>query len=444
MANVERIIPCGEIVGLDMGEYDEFRGIKYANAKRWEYPVEITEFDGKYDATKFGANSYQRRGFEEDEVCNAFYHKEFRKGMTFEYSEDCQFLNIYVPKNANNCPVFVYIHGGSFTGGSSNEGHINGSEYAKNGVIFVSINYRLNVFGFCSHPDIEQNGICGNFGLFDQVAALSWIRNNISAFGGDVNRITIAGQSAGAMSVDMLVSSPLCKGWFAGAIMMSGPGLERLVARPLSPEKTRKFWDMIIQNANCKNIDELKQVDERTLFYAWSDACKADGVMSNYHTLPVVDGKLVTKETFNKNTIPDIPYIFGMTCTDMFPIILQKIVTSYAKKASKNTSKSYTYSFNRNLPGDNNGAWHSCDLLYAFKTLDFNWRPFEDIDYKVSNELFSAFCNFAKTGDPNCDALPQWTTDYNTPMTFGADSKCMPWDKNLLFKNTFSNQGAEF
>lgn len=442
MNKLELTIPCGKIVGIDNDDYMEFRGIRYANAKRWEKPVEIKEFDGTYDATEFGECSYQRRGFEDDEKCNAFYHKEFRKGMSFEYSEDCLFLNIYAPKNAKNAPVLIYIHGGSFTGGSANEGHIDGKEYAKKGIIFVAMNYRLNAFGFCSHPDLTDNGACGNFGLHDQIKAVSWVRNNISGFGGDKSNITLLGQSAGAMSVDILISSPVCRDWFKNAIMMSGAGLQRAVAKPVSPEKTRKFWDMIIANAGVSNMNQLKSVDEKTLFYAWSDACKADK-MSMLHTMPVVDGEIITRHSFNMNSIPNIPIMLGVTCTDMMPIALEGITRKYAKSISK-YKKCYVYNFNRNLPGDDAGAWHSCDLLYAFKTLGNNWRPFEDIDYRISDQLFESICAFVRTGNPNCDAISYWSPNYKLPMRFCENTMPMPWDTKLLFQNTFSNKGAEF
>lgn len=439
MNKVELNTPCGEIIGIDREDYFEFRGIRYATAKRWEMPNETTSFNGKYNATEFGECSYQRRGFEEDEKCNAFYHKEFRKGMSFEYSEDCLFLNIYSPKDAEACPVIVYIHGGSFTGGSANEGHISGEAYAKNGIVFVAINYRLNAFGFCSHPDLTKNGVCGNYGLYDQLTALSWIRNNISAFGGDRDNITLIGQSAGAMSVDILISSPLCRNWFKNAVMMSGAGLQRLVAKPISPKKTKAFWEEIIKNAGVENINQLKEVDEKTLFYAWSDACKSIK-MSMLYTLPVLDGKLVTKDSFKASTIASIPIMLGVTITDMVPIALEVITKKYAR----NAKTCYVYNFNRNLPGDNLGAWHSCDLLYAFKTLENNWRPFEEIDYKISNQLFSSICAFAKTGNPNCDEIPTWTPNYKLPMRFCEKTKASPWDTRLLLKNTFSNKGAEF
>ena len=243
MNNIEIKTSCGNIKGIDNNDYVEFRGIKYANADRWEYPTQITSWYGTYDATEFGECSYQRRGFEDDATCNAFYHKEFRKGMTFKYSEDCQFLNIYAPKNAKDCPVLIYIHGGSFTGGSSNEGHLSGVEYAKNGIVCVTINYRLNAFGFVAHPDLrDENGIKANFGLYDQLTAIKWVKDNIDSFGGKANNIVLMGQSAGAMSIDILISSPLCKGWFKGAIMMSGAGLMRTISKPLTPKKITRLW----------------------------------------------------------------------------------------------------------------------------------------------------------------------------------------------------------
>lgn len=436
---------CGKIKGIDFGEYFEFRGIRYATAERWKYPVITTKFNGMYDAIMFGKCSYQRRAFEDDEICNAFYHKEFRQNMNFEYSEDCLYLNIYAPKNAENAPVLLYIHGGSFTGGSSNEGHISGVEYAKRGVVFVSINYRLGPFGFCSHPDLtDEKGRCGNFGLYDQLAAIKWVKDNISSFGGNGDKITIMGQSAGAMSVDILLSTPVCKNWFGGAIMMSGGALQREVAKPLLPQKTKKFWDNIISKAGVNNIEELRCVDPKTLYYAWFEACKEDK-LSMLYTMPVKDGKIITKNTFNMSTIPsDVSYMLGVTQTDMVPIVLEGVTKKFAKAIIKKGASCYVYNFNRDLPGDNSGAWHSSDLLYAFGTLGNNWRPFENIDYKISYQMLSAITAFAKTGNPNCAEIPDWQSGYAEPMRFCENTRCEKWDTKKLFKNTFSNNGAEF
>jgi len=160
MSFVELDTPCGQIRGIDAKAYYEFRGIRYAQAERFAYPKQVMHWDGVYDAVKFGSCSYQHRAFDDDAKVNAFYHKEFRRGLSFAYSEDCLFLNIWAPKRAENCPVLIYIHGGSFTGGSADEGHISGAEFAKNGIIMVALNYRLGPFGFCSHPPFaDEKGI---------------------------------------------------------------------------------------------------------------------------------------------------------------------------------------------------------------------------------------------------------------------------------------------
>lgn len=434
--------PCGAIRGIDAETHLEFRGIRYAAAKRFEYPEQVRHWNGVYDATQFGSCSYQHRAFDDDAKVNAFYHKEFRKGLSFKYSEDCLFLNIWAPKKAENCPVLIYIHGGSFTGGSADEGHISGAVFAQNGVIMAALNYRLGPFGFCSHPDLtDENGICGNYGLFDQSAAIQWVKDNISAFGGNPDKIILMGQSAGAMSVDIHLSNPLVKNYISGAIMLSGSGLQRLLLKPLVPEKTASFWNAVMKNAGVDTLEQLKAAEPETLYYAWLDACRASKFSMPY-TLPVYDGKILKKGGFSVNTIADVPYIIGSTCTDMMPIVLQRLNKKWGKFAEENnSSKCYIYNFTRRLPGDDKGAWHSADLLYAFSTLDFNWRPFEKVDYKISNQLSQAICAFSKSGNPNCSAVPEWAAGYKNPMHFCENTKCAPWDTLSNLKSTFTNKG---
>lgn len=442
MNYVECDTPCGAVRGIDAEQYREFRGIRYAEAERFAYPKQIKHWDGVYDATEFGDCAYQHRAFDDDAKVNAFYHKEFRKGLSFTYSENCPFLNIWAPKNAQDCPVLIYIHGGSFTGGSANEGHISGVEFAKNGVIMVALNYRLGPFGFCSHPDLtDPNGICGNYGLFDQTAAIQWVRDNIAAFGGNPDKITLMGQSAGAMSVDIHLSNPMVKNYISGAIMLSGSGLQRFLLKPLAPEKTVSFWNMVMKNAGVNTVNQLKSVEPKTLYYAWLDACKASKFSMPY-TFPVYDGKILQKGRFTSDTIADVPYMIGSTCTDMIPIVLQRINKKWGRYTEKNNkSKCYIYNFTRRLPGDNKGAWHSADLLYAFSTLDFNWRPFEKIDYTISNQLSQAICAFVKSGNPNCAAIPQWAADYKHPMHFCENTHMEKWDTLKNIHSTFTSKG---
>ena len=442
MQTIETITPCGKIKGIDQKDYAEYRGIRYARAKRWEYPVKVTCWEGVYDATAYGACCFQRRAFENDAVTNAFYHKEFREGQVFTYSEDCLFLNIYAPKDARDCPVLFYIHGGSFTGGSADEGHISGKEYAKRGIVFVAINYRLGPYGFCSHPSLTVDGACGNFGLYDQVAAIDWVRDNIAFFGGDPRKITLVGQSAGAMSVDLLISSPLCRDKIAGAIMMSGASIQRAAAKPLAPEKTAAFWEAAAKHIEYDEVEELRLVDERTLYYGWFAACDTEK-RSILRTLPVCDGKLITRETFNMKTIPDIPLMVGITLTDMAPAALEWGTRKYVKAAAK-YGKCYVYSFNRKLPGDNKGAWHAGELFYAFNTFDINWCPFEPIDFEISKQFIAAIEAFTKTGNPNCDEIPEWKPCGKQPMTFCENTGIAKWQTKELIKNTLDKEVGAF
>lgn len=442
MNYTELQIPCGTIRGIEQENCLEFRGVRYARAGRYENPVKETSWQGVYDATAFANCCCQHRAFDDDAKVNPFYHHEFREGQTFLYGEDCFFLNIWTPKKAEKAPVLIFIHGGSFTGGSSDEQYINGSVLAEKGVITVAMNYRLGPYGFCAHKELkEKYGVGGNFGLYDQSTAIEWVIENIASFGGDPNNITLMGQSAGAMSVDIHLNNPMLKGKIAGAILLSGAALQRFVLKPRTIEKCTLFWDKIMQNAGVSSMEELKGIDAKKLYYAWLKACKEDK-FSAPCTFPVYDGVILDRSTFDLEHIPDIPYMIGSTCTDMIPVALEGINKKWAKYVRKHhKNPCYLYNFNRFLPGDDMGAWHSADLLYLFSTLDKNWRPFEEIDYVISQQLSDAVAAFAKTKNPNCPSLPHWEADYRKPMSFCEDSRCAPWRTKDNIKYTLSGKG---
>ena len=401
--------PCGPIRGVESRNsgVTAYQGIRYATAQRWKHPEMVTHWEGIYEADHYGHCSYQPRAFynEEENLKKIFYYHEFRKGETYTYSEDCLFLNIFTPNTAkpgDNLPVLLYIHGGGVTGGCGHEKHFDEPVWPGKGVIAVTINYRLGPMGFVCLPQLqEEAGACGNYGLYDQLCAIRWVRENIAAFGGDPEAITIMGQSAGAMSVQQHCLSPLSEGLFRSAVMSSGGGVSGLMkTRPA--ERSFDFWKLVMEKAGCSDLAAFRALAPEKLFAAW-DAAKKEGKGGAMSCSPCIDGRLVVTEPVAHN----IPYMAGITSEDMMPPILHGMAKSWCQGREK---PSYCWHFDRQLPGDKNGAWHSSDLWYWFGTLDNCWRPMEDKDRSLSEEMVRCLCNFVKTGDPNQgDQVALWT-----------------------------------
>lgn len=411
--------PCGRIQGRASQDPAvlSFRGIRYATAGRWEYPQVTARWDGVYDATEYKACSYQPRAFyNEAEVPEkAFYYNEFRKGEHYTYSEDCLFLNIWTPADAtpgSRLPVLFYIHGGGFTGGCGHEKHFDGPVWPTQGVIAVTINYRLGPMGFLCLPELrKEDGHSGNYGLFDQIAALQWVNKNIAAFGGDPDNVTIMGQSAGAMSVQSLCVSPLTDGLFAKAVMSSGGGVSKMFDLSSSAEKQEPFWQSVMEHAGCAALADFRRLAPEKLFQAWEDA-KAEQSKMAQMTGPCIDGVLLPKSALaaaSDGEQKNIPYLMGSTSHDIVPPFVFKMARDWCKmQEQQGKQKSYAWFFDRMLPGDDNGAWHSSDLWYWFGTLKNCWRPMEEKDYDLSRQMSLYLTNFAKTGNPNGDGLTEW------------------------------------
>lgn len=396
-----------------------YKGIRYATAGRFEYPKEVTSWEGVYDATRYGACAYQPRSFynEEDMPKKIFYYNEFRKGESYEYSEDCLFLNVFTPEVAGEkLPVIIYIHGGGFTGGCGHEKHFDVPVWPKKGVIGVTINYRLGPLGFAVLPELkEEAGRTGNYGLYDQLTAIKWVRHNIEAFGGDPDNITIMGQSAGAMSVQQHCLSPLSKGLFHKAVMCSGGGVTKALTAA-EPEKLYDFWRLIMEKAGAKTLEELRSIPVERLFAAWQENKK---VSMGGGCSPCIDGELVVgrgHEILGAGKQHRIPYMIGTTSHDVMPPILYSMAKKWCEVQN---TPSYLWFFERNLPGDNHGAWHSADLWYWFGTLDNGWRPFTEKDYALSEEMTDRLVAFAKTASPNLDGYGEWASGGKIALTFG-------------------------
>ena len=415
--------PCGSLRGVAgrVSGTAAYKGIRYATAGRWEYPKEVTHWEGVYDATGYGHCSYQPRAFynEEENLKKVFYYNEFRKGEHYTYSEDCLFLNIFTPESAqpgDKLPVLFYIHGGGFTGGCGHEKHFDGPVWPKKGVIGVTINYRLGPMGFVCLPQLrDEAGFTGNYGLFDQMTALQWVRRNISAFGGDPENITIMGQSAGAMSVQQHCLSPLTRGLFHRAVMSSGGGVSKMLSAAPA-EKSFGFWEACMKAAGCDSLTAFRAISPAALFDAWQKTKKE---VKGGGCFPCIDGRFVVgtaAELVDQGQQHHIQYMAGSTSHDMMPPILFAMARDWC---AQQDHKSYCWFFDRMLPGDKHGAWHSSDLWYWFGTLENCWRPMTDKDYLLSDRMTTYLCNFAATGSPNCKGLPSWHRAGNEAMRFG-------------------------
>ena len=416
---------CGDIRGIQQDGYLEFRGVRYAVAERWEKAELVTGWDGVYDATSWGDRCCQYTGFYGTQMSRTqqFYANEAIFEWPAGYSEDCLNLNIWVPEAAENCPVLVYIHGGAFMNGSNTDTSTDGAVYAQNGIIMISINYRLGAFATA-----YGDGYTGNLALTDQIAALHWIRDNIKDYGGDGSHIVIMGESAGAVSVQNLLYSPLVEeGLISGAIMMSGGGY--LSGNPTTATSAEYAWRSIKEYMGVESLAELKDVSASELYRGWLQFAGSQSGASNL----VLNGESLTDNlltALRKNTVQNVPCIIGVLSEDCSPYTLYQSAVSYAsKRAEVDGEPVYLYYFDRVQPGDTTfGAFHAADLYYVFGTLYRNVRPFDDIDYRIAEDMISYFCNFVKTGDPNGTGLAVWeaaTEETQEFLHFGDEEPAM-------------------
>lgn len=395
--------PCGAIRGEARDGCRIFRGIPYASTPRFEKPVETVRWDGVLNAAESGAEVYQYGAFRgESTKIDQFYDREFRSDLRFTYTEEYVTLNIVAPENAENCPALVFVHGGGHETGTVSELPYGVcTEYAKHGVIFVSVGYRLNVFSLFR---------CKNLGLFDILTAFSWLRHNLPAFGGSGERVTAIGQSAGAMSITDLCLSPLAEPYIGGAVLMSGGGAVPHLLRPCTKREADPYWDKVRTAAGAETDEELRQVPARTLWEAWYQVRSAERSLRLIQ--PGIDGEIIRGEPgreLRRGAQLQIPYILGVTSQDFMPVFAYEMALRWGKSAAgRGYPPVYGYMFDRALPGGDYKAWHACDLWYMFGNMDRSWRPFADEDRALSQEMIAHTAQFVKTGDPNGGGLPEW------------------------------------
>ena len=312
----------GTINGIQKDGYSVFRGIPFAKiptgALRFAPPQKPERFKEAYDAFTF--RSIPMQHFTDPD---GLYQKEFYDNPDFHFpiSEDCLYLNIWTPAHtaSEKLPVAVWIHGGGFEHGFSTELEFDGEAYARKGVILATISYRVNVFGFLYDKKQEEElGCSGNQGLLDQIAALAWIYENIAAFGGNPDNITIMGQSAGAMSSHVLTFSPLATPMIHQAILQSGSIAGFPSPMVFTKAQAQAVTDKLYELCGVSSIEELRRLPAEDLLD------RSDELMTLYPSLPfrpVVDGHVLpdTPDVLTKEGgMARIPYLMGVTKDDLF------------------------------------------------------------------------------------------------------------------------------
>jgi len=436
-------IDTGQLAGVTAGSVTAFKGIPYAAPPvgdlRWREPQPAAAWKGIRAADRFSAACYQR-------VSGAFgpWSTEFiaKNAMEGGSGEDCLYLNVWTAaaKSGEKRPVIVWIHGGGFNSGSGDVPVYDGAGLASKGVVMVTINYRLGVFGFFAHPDLHPSG---DYALLDMIAALRWVQRNIAAFGGEPGNVTIAGQSAGAFGVNYLMASPLAKGLFQRAIAESGAAMTGALS----------LKDAEAAGAKLGRLAELRAMPAEALSKA----------AANYRAAPTFGGEVLpasVRTLFEQGRQNDVPLLTGWNADDGvsfappptadafraraqhdYADLADEFLNAYlaatdaeaaASQHARNRdqfagwpgrlwarlqtrtgkSKVYLYYFDHVAPGaaaqTKFGAFHSGEIAYALDTLARWDRPWTDADRKLAEEMSSYWVNFAKTGDPNGRGLPTW------------------------------------
>lgn len=496
-AKINRLVEIQN--GKIEGEINEsgvlaFKGIPFAKPPvddlRWKAPQALEKWDGILDCKKFGASAMQATP-----LPFRMWTSEFMAPVE-PLSEDCLYLNVWTSAQTkeDKLPVIVFIHGGGFTSGSGSVPIYDGEEMAKKGVVFVTINYRVGIFGFFAHPELTAEapyGSSGNYGLLDQIAGLQWVNENITAFGGDPENVTIAGQSAGAFSMNYLVASPLTKGLIHRVIAESGAAI--FPTNGLAAGNTLQTAEQsgidLLKRLNMSSIEDLRAMSANELLQVRTAS------------QPIIDGYVLPTDMysiFSNGQQNDIPILMGWNSNEGFggpPVdaatFIANTQTQYGDKAvnflkafpanteeeakitqeelngiqmfgiqayewmelqnQTGSSQVFMYHFTREVPhGEGQqsyGAFHTGEVPYAYNNLKMSDdRPWDEVDYKLADIMSSYWVNFAKNGDPNAEGLPNWlpceADEYYT-MFLGdtQELKQIPYAEGLkLLSETYKSQ----
>ncbi|MEM7077027.1 MAG: carboxylesterase family protein [Pseudomonadota bacterium] len=483
--------PAGPISGVRSDATQFYRGIPYAQAPvgdlRWRAPEPLPAWRETLAAQEFGPACWQPTNSGNEQFLERLTEGAGMGGFTqwlltsfaglaeLEVSEDCLTLNIAMPQGAKNLPVMFWIHGGGHQFGSGG-GPYESASLAAQGVVLVSINYRLGLYGFFAHPELaaeDPHGSTGNYGTLDQIAALQWVQDNIAAFGGDPENVTIFGESAGGHSVGQLMASPVARGLFHRAIAQSGTGFYQFQATDADYERVSGFaaGRDLARRAGVAGEDEIDglrdlstedlaplatdpelsetfhpQIDgyvlPRSTAQIFTEGAQAaiplmvgsnadEGSVLYYFGLPPVDGstnpppttvaewEAMLRDSFGVNAEAVNSHYRVDTDQDVVKAAEQLMGDTWfgrhafymAHKHGASGLPAYLYFYERHPPTEAQtiGASHALELAHVFGGFIPMW-PWDERDDELSSQMQTYWVNFAATGDPNRDGLPAWPT----------------------------------
>lgn len=430
----------GRLAGSRDGDIVTFKDIPYAAppvaALRWQPPQPVATWKGVRPADKYGA------------ICMQKYQPADNGVGALPMSEDCLTLNVFAPANAGRAPVMVWIHGGGFVNGSGTAALYDGTALARQGVVVVTINYRLGRFGFFAHPALSAEARkqpVGNYALMDMIAALKWVRANIGSVGGDPGKVTIFGESAGGVAVNDLMVSPAARGLFARAIVESGLGRERTA--PLADAEAAGTAFAKSLGLVSPSAADLRNLTAAQILRAGDPDLFSGGTS-------MVDGKILTMaplDGFAAGREAGVPYIVGWNALEfpapasmlaarsapgspLTPDMLKRIAAAYpdalsfdehlvsdalfvepavnlARIHAAHGFPTRVYQFSvlpKAAPAALKGTPHAFERQYVFQTLKASPLPTDANDAAQAATMSAYWVAFAKTGDPNGGERPVW------------------------------------